>query len=47
MGDFEIGRGEDEIAVEQDVQVERARPVGEAGGAVPAEVALDGKQVGE
>ena len=47
MGDFEIGRGEDEIAVEQDVQVEGARAVGEAGGAVTAEVALDGQQLGE
>ena len=42
--DFEAGLREDEIAVEKDVKVEGAGTVGEGGGAVAAEEALDGKE---
>ena len=41
MRDFETGQAEDEIAVEENVEVEGARAVAHAGGAVAAELALD------
>jgi len=44
MRDFEIELRKDEVAVEEEVEVEGARAVGEGGGAVAAEVALDGEE---
>jgi len=44
MREFEVELREDEVAVEEEIEVEGARAVGEAGGAVAAEEALDGKQ---
>ena len=44
MREFEVELREDEVSVEEEVEVEGARAVGEAGGAVAAEEALDGKQ---
>ncbi len=44
MRDFEGGLADDEVAVEEDVEVEGAGTVGEGGGAVAAEVALDGEE---
>ncbi len=41
MGDFEAGFAEDEIAVEENVEIEGARAIGNTGGAVAAEVAFD------
>ena len=45
--DDETGAADDEIAVEQDVEVEGARAVGEAVGAVAAEVLFDEEQGAE
>jgi hypothetical protein len=45
--DFEAGLGDDEIAIEENVEVEGAGAVGNGGGAVAAEVALDGEERGE
>lgn len=42
--DFEAGLQEGEIAVEKNVEVEGAGSVGDGGGAVAAEVTLDGEQ---
>ena len=44
MRDFEVELREDEVAVEEEIEVEGARAVGEGDGAVAAEVALDGKE---
>ena len=44
MRDFEAGLGEDEIAVEEDVEVEGAGTVGNGAGAVASERALDGEK---
>ena len=44
MRDFQAGLGEDEIAVEENVEVEGAGAVRDGGGAVAAEVALDGEE---
>lgn len=44
MRDFEAGLVQDEIAIEEDVEVESARAVGPGGGAVAAKEALDGKK---
>jgi hypothetical protein len=44
MRDFEAGFREDEVGVEEEVEVEGAGAVGEGGGAVAAEEALDGKE---
>lgn len=44
MRDFKAGLAEDEIAIEEDVEIESARAVGECGSAVAAEVALDGEE---
>jgi len=41
---LEVELREDEVAVEDEIEVEGAGAVGEAGGAVAAEVALDGKE---
>jgi hypothetical protein len=41
MRDFEAGLRNDEIAIEEDVEVEGSRAVGECGGAIAAEDALD------
>ncbi len=41
MGDFEAGFAEDEIAVEENVEIEGARAIGDACGAVAAEFAFD------
>jgi hypothetical protein len=45
--DFQAGLGEDEIAVEENVEVEGAGAVRDGGGAVAAEVALNGEECGE
>lgn len=42
MRNFEGRLGEDQIAIEEDVEIERTRAVGDGGGAVAAEDALDG-----
>jgi len=42
MRDFETGFAEDEIAIEEDVEVEGAGAVGDGAGAIAAEEALDG-----
>jgi len=47
MRDFEVGLGDDLIAEEQDVEVERARAVWKTGCAVAAELALDSEQAFE
>ena len=47
VGDLETGLGDDEIAVEKDVEVEGARAIGNGGGAIAAEFALDGEEGGE
>jgi hypothetical protein len=47
MGNFEVRLAEAEIAVEENVEVEGARAVGEARGAVAAELLLDGQQGAE
>lgn len=47
MGNFEVGFGDDLIAVEQDVEVECARAVWKTGRAIAAEFALDGEQAVE
>jgi hypothetical protein len=45
MGNFEVGLGDDLIAEEENVEVECARSVGEAGCAIAAEFTLDGEEV--
>jgi hypothetical protein len=47
MRDFETGFAEDEIAIEEDVEVEGAGAVAKAGCAVAAEFALDGEEIFE
>jgi hypothetical protein len=44
MREFEVELREDEISVEEEIKVESTGAVGEGGGAVAAEVALDGKE---
>jgi len=44
MRDFEVEFREDEVAVEEEIEVEGARAVGRGGGVVAAEVALDGQE---
>ena len=44
MRELEVELREDEVAAEDEIEVEGAGAVGEAGGAVAAEVALDGKE---
>ena len=45
MRDFETGLGEDEIAVEEDVEVEGARTIGDGARAIAAEEALDEEKI--
>lgn len=47
VGDFQGGFAEDQVAIEEDVEVESARAVGKAGDAVAAEFALEGKKSAE
>jgi hypothetical protein len=47
VGDVEVGFVEDEVSIEQNVEIESARAVGNSGGAVAAEFALDGEEGGE
>ena len=44
MRDFEIELRKDEVVVEEEIKVEGAGAVGEGGGAVTAEAALDGEK---
>jgi hypothetical protein len=44
MGNFKAGLREDEIAVEENVEVEGAGTVGDGGGAIPAEDTFDEKE---
>jgi hypothetical protein len=44
MRDFEVEFREDEVAVEEEIEVEGARTIREGGGAAAAEVALDRKE---
>ncbi len=47
VGQDKLGRVEDGIAVEQDVEVDDAGTVGDGGGAVAAHLLLDGEEGGE
>jgi hypothetical protein len=47
MRNFKAGLGEDEVAIEEDVEVEGAGAVGNGGGAVTTEETLDEKEGGE
>lgn len=44
VGDIEVRLVEDEVSVEQNVEIEGARPIENAGGAVAAEFAFDVKE---
>ena len=47
VGDFKGGFAEDQVAIEEDVEVEGARAIGKAGDAVAAEFALEGEKSAE
>ncbi len=47
VGDIEAGLANDQVSIEDDVEIERARAIGRAGDAVAAEFALEGEKRAE